>query len=78
VSGFTKALREEVRGKGIRVSCISPGPTYSPSWQASGAVKEQLMPAEDVARAFLDIYCMARNVVVEDIVLRPQVGHITS
>jgi 3-oxoacyl-[acyl-carrier protein] reductase len=78
VSGFTKALREEVRGKGIRVSCISPGPTYSPSWQASGVVKEQLMPAEDVARAFLDIYRMARNVVVEDVVLRPQAGHITS
>lgn len=78
VSGFTKALREEVRGKGIRVSCVSPGPTYSPSWQASGVVREQLMPAEDVAHAFLDIYRLARNVVVEDIILRPQVGHITS
>lgn len=78
VSGFTKALREEVRGKGIRVSCVSPGPTYSPSWQASGVAKAQLMPAEDVARAFLDIYRMDRNVVVEDIVLRPQAGHITS
>lgn len=78
VSGFTKALREEVRGKGIRVSCISPGPTYSPSWQASGIAKEQLMPAEDVARAFVDIYRMDRNVVIEDIVLRPQCGHISS
>jgi 3-oxoacyl-[acyl-carrier protein] reductase len=78
VNGFTKALREEVRGKGIRVSCVSPGPTYSPSWRASGVAKEQLMPAEDVARAFVDIYRMDRNVVIEDIVLRPQCGHITS
>lgn len=78
VSGFTKALREEVRGKGIRVSCISPGPTYSPSWHASGVSKEQLMPAEDIARAFLEIYRMDRNVVVEDMVLRPQSGHISS
>ena len=78
VSGFTKALREEVRGKGIRVSCISPGPTYSPSWQASGVSRDRLMPAEDVARAFLDIYRLDRNVVVEDIVLRPQAGHISS
>lgn len=78
VSGFTKALREEVRGKGIRVSCVSPGPTYSPSWHSSGIAKEQFMPAEDVARAFLEIYRMDRNVVVEDIVLRPQAGHISS
>ncbi len=78
VSGFTKALREEVRGKGIRVSCISPGPTYSPSWHSSGIPQEQFMPAKDVARAFLDIYRMDRNVVVEDIILRPQAGHISS
>ncbi|WP_373081319.1 SDR family oxidoreductase [Zhongshania sp.] len=78
VSGFTKALREEVKGKGIRVCCVSPGPTYSPSWQDTGVAKEQLMPAEDVARAFLDIYKLDRNVVVEDIVLRPQIGHIVS
>ncbi|MBB5186978.1 NADP-dependent 3-hydroxy acid dehydrogenase YdfG [Zhongshania antarctica] len=78
VSGFTKALREEVRGKGVRVCCVSPGPTHSPSWQDSGVAKEQLMPAEDVARAFLAIYKLDRNVVVEDIVLRPQAGHIVS
>ena len=75
---FSKALREEVRGEGIRVSCISPGPTYSPSWHGSGVGQDRLMPAEDVARAFLDIYRLDRNVVVEDIVLRPQAGHISS
>jgi 3-oxoacyl-[acyl-carrier protein] reductase len=78
VAGFTKALREEVRGAGIRVSCVYPGPTYSPSWQGSGVDRESLMPPEDVARAFLEIYRMSRNVVVEDIVLRPQTGHIVS
>ena len=78
VAGFTRALREEVRGRGIRVSCVYPGPTWSPSWAQSGLARDQLMPTEDVARAFLDIYRMDRNVVVEDIVLRPQAGHIVS
>lgn len=78
VAGFTKALREEVRGQGIRVSCVSPGPTYSPSWHSSGIAEERFMPAEDVAKAFLNIYQLDRNVVVEDIVLRPQAGHISS
>jgi 3-oxoacyl-[acyl-carrier protein] reductase len=78
VAGFTKALREEVREHNIRVSCISPGPTWSPSWHNTGVPEEKLMPAEDVARAFLNIYNMDRNVVTEDIVLRPRSGHIVS
>ncbi|MBD2858015.1 SDR family oxidoreductase [Spongiibacter sp. KMU-158] len=78
VLGFSKALREEVREHNIRVSCVSPGPTWSPSWDGSGVDKAQLMPAEDVARAFLNIYQMSANVVTEDIVLRPVVGHISS
>jgi hypothetical protein len=34
------------------------------------------MPAADVARAFLDIYRLGRNTVVEEIVLRPQRGDL--
>ena len=78
VLGFAKALREEVRGKNIRVCSVSPGPTWSPSWENSGIAEQALMPAEDVARAFWHLYAMDRNVVTEDIVLRPQQGHISS
>ena len=34
------------------------------------------MTAEDVARAFLDIYRLSRSTVVEEIVLRPQLGDL--
>jgi hypothetical protein len=34
------------------------------------------MPAEDVARAFLDIYRLGRRTVVEEIVLRPLRGDV--
>jgi hypothetical protein len=34
------------------------------------------MPAADVARAFLDVYRLTRNTVVEEIVLRPQLGDL--
>ncbi len=78
VQGFSRALREEMRGKDIRVCTVSPGATYSPSWHDSGVSTQSLMPAEEVARAFLDIYRMDRRVVVEDMVLRPSSGHIVS
>jgi hypothetical protein len=35
-----------------------------------------MMPAADVARAFLDVYRLSRRTVVEEIVLRPQGGDI--
>jgi hypothetical protein len=34
------------------------------------------MPAADVARAFLDVYRLSRATVVEEIVLRPQLGDV--
>lgn len=76
VTGLSKVLRAELRDKGIRVCCVHPGPTLSPSWDGTGVAPERLMPAADLARAFVDIYELSRNTVVEEIVLRPQLGDI--
>jgi NAD(P)-dependent dehydrogenase (short-subunit alcohol dehydrogenase family) len=76
VTGLTRVLRTEVRDKGVRVCCVYPGATDSPSWDGSGVARERMMPARDVAKAFLDLYRMSRRTVVEDIVLRPQLGDL--
>jgi NAD(P)-dependent dehydrogenase (short-subunit alcohol dehydrogenase family) len=76
VTGLSKVLREELREKGVRVCCVHPGATWSPSWSSSGVKAERIMPAEDVARAFFDVYRLGRRTVVEEIVLRPQLGDL--
>lgn len=76
VTGLTKVMRAELKTKGVRVTLVCPGATWSPSWDGSGVAAERIMPAEDVARAFLDIYLLSRRTVVEEIVLRPQEGDI--
>jgi NADP-dependent 3-hydroxy acid dehydrogenase YdfG len=76
VTGLAKVLRAETKNFGVRVCCVHPGATWSPSWSASGVKPERIMPAEDVARAFLDIYRLGRRTVVEEIVLRPQLGDL--
>lgn len=76
VTGLTKVMRAELRDKGVRVCCVYPGATWSPSWDGSGVPPERMMPAEDVAQAFYDAYRLSRRTVVEEIVLRPQLGDI--
>ena len=76
VTGLAKVLREETKRTGVRVSCIHPGATWTPSWSASGVAEERIMPAADVARAFFDVYRMTRRTVVEEIVLRPAAGDV--
>jgi NADP-dependent 3-hydroxy acid dehydrogenase YdfG len=76
VTGLSKVMRAELRDKGVRVCCVHPGATISPSWKGSGVDLTRLMPAEDVARAFLDVYRLSRRTVVEEIILRPQRGDV--
>jgi len=76
VTGLASVLRAETRDQGVRVCCVHPGATWAPSWSGSGVAEERIMPAGDVARAFLDIYQLGRNTVVEEIVLRPQLGDL--
>jgi NADP-dependent 3-hydroxy acid dehydrogenase YdfG len=76
VTGLSRSLRAEFKDKGVRVCCVYPGATFSPSWKGSGVPAERMMPAEDVARAFVALYGMTRRTVVEEIVLRPQKGDL--
>lgn len=76
VTGLSKVIREELKDKGVRVCCVYPGATMSPSWDGAGVPAERMMPATDVAQAFYDVYRMSRRTVVEEIVLRPQLGDL--
>ncbi|MEO6245950.1 MAG: SDR family oxidoreductase [Opitutaceae bacterium] len=76
VTGLAQVLRAETKGTGVRVCCVHPGATWSPSWRGSGVAEERIMPAADVARAFLDVWRLSRRTVVEEIVLRPEPGDV--
>ena len=74
--GFSKVLRDEVKAKGIRVTAIMPGATYTASWDGSDIPAERMMKAEDIAQSLYSIYELSDQTVVEEIVLRPQLGDI--
>jgi NAD(P)-dependent dehydrogenase (short-subunit alcohol dehydrogenase family) len=76
VTGLAKVLRAETKGTGVRVCCVHPGATWSPSWSKSGVKRERIMPAEDLARAILAVHRLGRRTVVEEIILRPEAGDL--
>lgn len=76
VLGMAKNLREEMKPRGIRVTCIMPGATYTASWEGSDVDPERLMPAEDVARAVLFAVESSPRTVIEEILMRPQLGDL--
>ncbi|MBL7850747.1 MAG: SDR family NAD(P)-dependent oxidoreductase [Cyclobacteriaceae bacterium] len=74
--GFTKVLREELKEEGIRVTAVLPGATRTSSWDAVPLPEERFMKPEDVADAIYGAYSLSPRSVVEEILIRPQLGDI--
>ena len=74
--GFSKVLREEMKEHGIRVTAVLPGAALSDSWKGVELPEERFMPVEDIASSIYHSYSLSSRSVVEEILLRPQLGDI--
>ncbi len=74
--GFTKVLREELKAKGIKVTAILPGATWSDSWAGADFPESRLMQASDIAIAVWAAWQMSPAAVMEEVVVRPQLGDL--
>jgi NADP-dependent 3-hydroxy acid dehydrogenase YdfG len=61
---------------GIKVTTVNPGATMSDSWKDSGIDENRIMKAEDIADVIWSVYNLSPQAVVEEIVLRPQLGDL--
>lgn len=74
--GFSKVLREEMKPHGVKVTSIMPGAAWSDSWRGANFPHDRLMQASDVAKAVWGCYDLSPAAVVEDLILRPQLGDL--
>ncbi|MGB1218013.1 MAG: SDR family oxidoreductase [Saprospiraceae bacterium] len=74
--GFSKVLREEMKPFHIKVTSIMPGATWSNSWAGVDLPESRLMQASDIAKMVWAAYNLSDAAVMEDIVLRPQLGDL--
>ena len=74
--GFTHALREDLRKRGIRVVALLPGATDTEIWGQfwPEAPKEKMISAETVAQAVLHAVSAPANTAIEEIRIGPAAG----
>jgi NADP-dependent 3-hydroxy acid dehydrogenase YdfG len=78
LAGLIEALREELRGSGVRLSTIVPGATASGLWEAVPGRWDRaaMIPVEEVARAVVWIVGAGDGVAVEEVRLQPPRGDL--
>ena len=76
--GFNTVLREEMKDKGIKVTAVLPGATWTNSWAAAKDEfpRDRLMEANDIAKSIWGCYDLGDSAVVEEILIRPQLGDL--
>ena len=74
--GFTKVLREELKTQEIKVTAVLPGATLTPAWDGVNLPDSRFIPAEDIANTIFSAYMMSASTVIEEILIRPQLGDI--
>lgn len=74
--GMSKCLREELKEFGIRVTSVMPGATKTASWEGTDLPDSRFMMVEDVAETIWAAYSLSGRSVVEEVIIRPQLGDI--
>ena len=71
-------LRAETRDKGINIVNVYPGAVFTSIWHPKHREKygHQMMQPADVAEVVYKLSCEPQGVMIEDIVIRPQVGDL--
>ncbi|MEZ0538421.1 SDR family oxidoreductase [Fibrella arboris] len=74
--GMSKVLREELKPSGVRVTAILPGATLTASWEGTDLPSDRFMQATDVAETVWTACNLPKTAVLEEILMRPQLGDI--
>jgi NADP-dependent 3-hydroxy acid dehydrogenase YdfG len=74
--GLTRNLREELKEHNVRVTAVLPGATLTASWEGVDLPAERFIKPEDVAEAVFSAYSLSPQAVIEELLIRPQLGDI--
>ena len=78
VLGFSNSLREELRGRGIRVSAVLPGPTRTDIWHSLGKKwdREKMISPQVTAKTVLSVINQPPEANIDEIDIVPSAGSL--
>ena len=76
LNGFSQNLRQEIKDFGIKVTSVFPGAVFTDSWGDFDNSTNRIMEASDIAEMIVASTKLSKQAVVEEIVLRPQLGDL--
>lgn len=76
LAGFSENLREELKGKNVKVTAVYPGAVHTESWGDYDNSTHRIMESSDIASMIFSAASLSPGAVVENIVLRPQLGDL--
>ena len=74
--GMSRVLREELKPHDVKVTAILPGATLTASWDGTDLPEERFLKPQDVANSVWAAYSLSKSAVIEEILIRPQLGDI--
>lgn len=74
--GFSKCIREELKAHGVRVTSVIPGATLTRSWEGANLPENRFIRTKDIADMVFAAYNLSSGSVVEELLIRPQLGDI--
>jgi len=76
LDGLSQNLRHELMPHGIKVTAVFPGAVFTDSWGAFDNSQLRIMEAADIAKMILAASKLSAQAVVEEIIIRPQLGDL--
>lgn len=76
LNGFSANLRHELKSHGVKVTTIMPGAVLTDSWKGFDNSDGRIMEAKDIADMVLACSKLSPQAVVEEIIIRPQLGDL--
>lgn len=74
--GLSKNIRDELKHHQIKVTTVFPGAVMTDSWGDYDNSSQRIMEADDIAKMIEAATKLSPQAVVEDIIIRPQLGDV--